>query len=150
MNKIKVYIASPFFNDTERQFLKALRDDLAKHEDIIPIFPMDFEVDCGIDMPNAEWGLKVFQHDVEDIQQADEVWVVSYGLYSDSGTAWECGYARGIGKTVRLIVVENDLQSLMMVNGCDEVSYFHLKRDCDGNIFLSIDERDPMDIIEQK
>lgn len=145
-----VYIASPFFNDTEREFLKVLRDDFAKRDDITPIFPMDFEVDCGMDMLNAEWGLKVYQHDVEDIQRADEVWVVSHGLYGDTGTAWECGYAHGIGKTVRLMVIENDLQSLMMVNGCDEVGYFHLKRDCDGNIHLSLDDRDPIDIIEQK
>lgn len=145
-----VYIASPFFNDMEREFLKVLRDDFTKRDDITPIFPMDFEVGCGMDMPNAEWGLKVYQHDVEDIQRADEVWVVSHGLYGDTGTAWECGYAHGIGKTVRLMVIENDLQSLMMVNGCDEVGYFHLKRDCDGNIHLSLDDRDPMDMIEQK
>lgn len=145
-----VYIASPFFNDEEREFLKVLRDDFAKRDDITPIFPMDFEVGCGMDMPNAEWGLKVYQHDVEDIQRADEVWVVSHGLYGDTGTAWECGYAHGIGKTVRLMVIENDLQSLMMINGCDEVGYFHLKRDCDGNIHLSLDDRDPMDMIEQK
>lgn len=145
-----VYIASPFFNDTERDILKVIRAELDSREDITPIFPMDFEVDCGMDMPNAEWGLKVFQHDVEDIQRADEVWVISHGLYGDTGTAWECGYAYGIGKTVRLMIVENDLQSLMMTNGCDEVGYFHFKRDCDGNIHLSLDERDPMDIIEQK
>jgi nucleoside 2-deoxyribosyltransferase len=44
-------------------------------------------------------------------------------MYSDSGTAWECGYAYGIGKTVRMLCQELDGNfdfSLMMINGCEE------------------------------
>ena len=45
-------------------------------------------------------------------------------MYSDSGTAWECGFAYGIGKTVRQLTydfTEDKTFSLMMINGCEEV-----------------------------
>ncbi len=49
--------------------------------------------------------------------------VLNFGMYSDSGTTWECGYAYAKGKTVRMLLntyTETEF-SLMMVNGCDEV-----------------------------
>ena len=39
------------------------------------------------------------------------------GLYSDSGTAWECGFAYGINKPVQLIDCSGQEVSLMVVNG---------------------------------
>lgn len=68
-------------------------------------------------------GRAVFNADVEAIRNCDEVWVLNFGMYSDSGTTWECGFAYGIGKTVRQLVYdigEDKIFSLMMINGCDE------------------------------
>ena len=65
----------------------------------------------------------MFFADIQAIQDCDEVWVLNFGMYSDSGTAWECGYAYGIGKTVRQLVYgfgEDKTYSLMMINGCEE------------------------------
>ena len=44
-------------------------------------------------------------------------------MYSDSGTAWECGYAYGIGKPVHMLVDDwnEKIYSLMMINGCTSV-----------------------------
>ena len=122
---MKIYLASPFFNETEikvyDKVIKKIRSE--GHELYVP---REHEQDGAWEMDNHTWGLKTFQNDVNAIHDCDEVWVINHGMYSDSGTAWECGFAYGIGKTVRMLLC-NDCQedgervfSLMMINGCDE------------------------------
>lgn len=81
--------------------------------------PIDHHVDHAWEYPNNEWGLMVFQSDIESIRRSDIVVVLSYGRESTAGTNWEAGYAFGIGKKV--IVVEecasNGIMSLMVSNG---------------------------------
>ena len=78
-------------------------------------------------MPNHEWAKKVFDEDVKAIQEANEVYCIYYGLYSDSGTAWECGYAYALGKPVHLIDESNEEVSLMIVNGSKDWNDFKNK-----------------------
>jgi nucleoside 2-deoxyribosyltransferase len=119
----KIYLAAPWFTDGEKVLYHEVLNKLRAegHEVYAPI---EHEQENAWDMPNHEWGLKVFQDDVKAIQNCEEVWVLNYGMYSDTGTAWECGYAYGIGKTVRQLLLTFGSQkqeySLMMVNGCDE------------------------------
>ena len=119
---MKIYLASPWFKNNERvmysQILNKMREQ--GHEVYAPI---EHEIPNAWDLSNAEWGRQVFFADIQAIQDCDEVWVLNFGMYSDSGTAWECGYAYGIGKTVRQLVYgfgEDKTQSLMMINGCEE------------------------------
>ena len=118
----KIYLASPWFKNNERvmysQILNKMREQ--GHEVYAPI---EHEIPNAWDLSNAEWGRQVFFADIQAIQDCDEVWVLNFGMYSDSGTAWECGYAYGIGKTVRQLVYgfgEDKTYSLMMINGCEE------------------------------
>ncbi|MDO4966778.1 MAG: nucleoside 2-deoxyribosyltransferase [Lachnospiraceae bacterium] len=118
----KIYLASPWFKDKERVMYRGILDKMRKegHEVYAPI---EHEVPNAWQISNAEWGRAVFQADVDAIKDCDEVWVLNFGMYSDSGTAWECGFAYGIGKTVRQLVYdigEDKVFSLMMINGCDE------------------------------
>ena len=118
----KIYLASPWFKDRERVMYRGILDKMRKegHEVYAPI---EHEVPNAWQISNAEWGRAVFNADVEAIRNCDEVWVLNFGMYSDSGTAWECGFAYGIGKTVRQLVYgmgEDKTYSLMMLNGCDE------------------------------
>ena len=119
---MKIYLASPWFKNNERvmysQILNKMREQ--GHEVYAPI---EHEIPNAWDLSNAEWGRQVFFADIQAIQECDEVWVLNFGMYSDSGTAWECGYAYGIGKTVRQLVYgfgEDKTYSLMMINGCEE------------------------------
>ena len=118
----KIYLASPWFKDRERTMYRAILDKMRAegHEVYAPI---EHEIPNAWDLPNAEWGREVFRADIQAIQECDEVWVLNFGMYSDSGTAWECGYAYGIGKAVRQLVYgfgSDQTYSLMMINGCDE------------------------------
>ena len=119
---MKIYLASPWFKNNERvmysQILNKMREQ--GHEVYAPI---EHEISNAWDLSNAEWGRQVFFADIQAIQECDEVWVLNFGMYSDSGTAWECGFAYGIGKTVRQLVYgfgEDKTYSLMMINGCEE------------------------------
>jgi nucleoside 2-deoxyribosyltransferase len=68
------------------------------------------------------WAENVFAVDILGIQKADVVVVLNFGMYSDSGTAWECGYAYALGKKVINVCVGHDKDfSLMMLNGCNAV-----------------------------
>lgn len=121
----KIYLASPWFNDRERVMYHDILNKMRQegHEVYAPI---EHEVPNAWEISNTEWGRAVFNVDVEAIRNCDEVWVLNFGMYSDSGTAWECGFAYGIGKTVRQLVYgfgECKDYSLMMLNGCDEFDF---------------------------
>ena len=119
---MKVYLASPWFKNNERvmytQILQKMRAE--GHEVYAPV---EHEVPNARDLSNAEWGRQVFFADIKAIDECEEVWVLNFGMYSDTGTAWECGYAYAKGKTVRQLVYDftaDKVFSLMMINGCEE------------------------------
>ena len=113
---MKIYLASPLFTDYERQKVKEWAARLRGCGREVYV-PMEHSIKDAWELPNYEWAKKVFDEDVKAIQEADEVYCIYYGLYSDSGTAWECGYAYALGKAVRLIDESNEEVSLMVVNG---------------------------------
>jgi nucleoside 2-deoxyribosyltransferase len=49
--------------------------------------------------------------------------VLNFGMYSDSGTAWEAGFAAALEIPVIQVLCgfENCTYSLMMMNGCDKI-----------------------------
>ena len=115
---MKVYLASPFFNDEENKYyeemIKILRDE--GHDVFVP---KEHEIPNAWDLPNAVWGESVFAVDILGIQKCDVVVVLNHGMYSDSGTAWECGYAYALGKDVVNVLCGEGNFSLMMLNGCN-------------------------------
>ena len=115
---MKVYLASPFFNDEENKYyekmIKMLRDEGHK-----VFVPKEHEIPNAWDLPNALWGENVFAVDILGMQRCDGVVVLNHGMYSDSGTAWECGYAYALGKDVVNVLCGEGNFSLMMLNGCN-------------------------------
>lgn len=119
---MKVYLASPWFKEREmtvyQQIIKKMRS-----QGIDVYAPIEHEIENAWELSNADWGHKVFMEDIDAIDSTDEVWVVNHGMYSDTGTAWECGYAYAKGKVIRQLVytsAKENVFSLMMINGCDE------------------------------
>ena len=114
----KVYLASPFFNDMERGGMQATLSALrTQYSEVYA--PFEHTIPNAWDMSNKEWGKAVFQADIEAIKQADIVYVIDHGHYSDAGTAWECGFAYALGKEVIHCIVDiTATYSLMMANGC--------------------------------
>lgn len=118
----KIYLASPFFSKEELVVYKEVIDILRKLKDVEVFVPMEHEIKNGMEMKNKVWANKVFETDRRALYESDYVFVLNFGMYSDSGTAWEAGYAFALGKKVfQVCCGENSDYSLMMINGCTHV-----------------------------
>ena len=118
----KVYLASPFFNEDELAVYKEVVDLLRAIKDTEVFVPMEHEIKNGNELSNHEWAKKVFDTDRRAIYESEFVFVLNFGMYSDSGTAWEAGYAFALGKKVYQVVCNEECDySLMMMNGCTHV-----------------------------
>ena len=96
MEKIKCYIAGPFFREGERERLEKLRSFFESDEFFDKyefFFPMDHKIPGGESMPNGEWAWNVFEMDVNELANSQLVVAVYDTHYSDTGTAWELGFA---------------------------------------------------------
>ena len=106
-----IYIAGPFFTDEERAFLKIVIESV---KEIFPneelFIPMEHFIPNGENLSNNEWAEAVFKMDVEALNKCDHVVAAYLGLRSDTGTAWEIGYAYAKGIPVDLILSPEALE----------------------------------------
>lgn len=124
----KIYLASPLFTEHERNNVTKWAKHL-REKGFEVYVPMEHEIENAWSYSNDCWANMVFREDVKAIRECDEVWCLYYGLYSDSGTAWECGFAYGIEKHVVMIDLANEEVSLMMVQSADnKIAFEHKKQ----------------------
>ena len=119
LNKRKIYLASPFFSEKETKIYKEVISILRSYKNTEVYVPQEHEIMEGHKMTNNHWGRSVFHIDKNALDCADIVFVLNFGMYSDSGTAWDAGYAYAKEKTVYQILCgdKNAEYSLMMANG---------------------------------
>ena len=114
---MKIYLAGPFFNETEVRNIE-YTEQVLKEKGLEYFSPMRHE-ERTEEPGTSAWAHKLFEMDRVAIEDADALVVLYYGNYSDTGTAWECGYAFAKGKPVILLHVDADADSnLMMHCGC--------------------------------
>lgn len=116
---MKAYLAAPFFNQNER-YIYARVIDYLRHAEMLDLYvPQEHTVEDAWNLSNSDWAWKVFREDVRALDEAAIVYVLNFGMYSDSGTAWEAGYAYAKGKQIVNILVnqKDNVYSLMMING---------------------------------
>ena len=119
MSALKIYLAGPFFNERELACVERAEEILLSRG--FSVFsPRLNEVrdreSCGAE----QWSRETFENDRSHIAWADAVVMLYHGAYSDSGTAWEAGYAYAAGKPVIVVHLE-DAESgsnLMVHEGC--------------------------------
>lgn len=119
---MKIYLASPFFNEGELEIYREAIT-LLRNEGHKVYVPQEHTIEDAWSLPNAEWAWRVFLEDIAALEQAEVVMVLNFGMYSDSGTAWEAGFAYAKDKTVVQVLCggENATYSLMMMNSCDSI-----------------------------
>ena len=118
----KIYLASPFFNEAELAvYRKAV--SLLRNAGYQVYVPQEHTIENAWELSNTEWANRVFVEDCYALEGCDYVMVLNFGMYSDSGTAWEAGYAFAKGKGVIQVLCggDNATYSLMMMGGCDWV-----------------------------
>jgi len=141
--KIKVYIAAPFFREGERERIEALRkffeeDDFYSEYEFF--YPMDHVIDDGAVMSNEEWAKAVFDMDLKALEHSDLVIAIYDKQYSDSGTAWEIGYAAALGTPIILLCTDlNAENSIMPI--CSASKVYDYQKFVDGE-FWDFDDFD--------
>ena len=116
---MKIYLASPFFNEEELEIYRRVITAL-RAEGYEVYVPQEHTIENAWSLSNESWARRFFAEDRYAIDDCEVVMVLNFGLYSDSGTAWEAGYAFAKGKTVVQVLCggENATYSLMMMNSC--------------------------------
>lgn len=151
---IKIYLAGPFFNEKERNYVE-IAANILRNQGYEVIVPMEHFIENGEKLTNEEWARKVFEYDVEQIRNADCMLAIYHGHYSDSGTAWEIGFAFAYSTTCIVAHVDtSNVASIMPVTGC----YYNIKFSDIGKIDLKnlLDNERPSSrglnawIVEQK
>lgn len=117
LDGLNVYLAGPFFSESQIEIVKELNKSLQKNETISNIFvPMEHQMNDG-DLVEftSPWAKAVAMNDYKNVREADiVVAIVDFdGQDMDSGTAAELGYAYAIGRPVFLYHAKNHD---MMVN----------------------------------
>ena len=111
---MKIYLASPFFNDEEREIISRA-ERILRGRGFEVFSPREHTVSDEPEGSSA-WSRKIFQIDRGGIDQADCLVMLFWGNYSDTGTAWECGYAYAAGKPV-IVVHLGDSSNVMVHEG---------------------------------
>ena len=126
---MKIYVASPLFTAEEKKVINEVAAVLhrAGYETYLP---MEHGVPDAWSYTNEEWAHKMFVLDKEAIDDCDAVLCIYYGMNSDSGTAWEVGYAYGKDKKVIIYHhydIGTEIGSLMICNGASANTIFMLQ-----------------------
>lgn len=108
-----IYLAGPFFNDEELKNVEFAESILEKkgYQFFSPR-RQSYDSEPG----TKEWAYDISETDRSQIENADVVVALYYGNDSDSGTAWECGYAAAIGKPIVLVHAKRDGDSNLMMH----------------------------------
>ena len=112
---MKIYLATTLDPDKRDEMYGALEILRNKGHEVYA--PIEHKIPNAWDYPNAEWGLMVFESDINAIQWCDVVVMLSHGRHSTAGANWEAGYAFGIGKRVIVVEMTYSPMSLMVANG---------------------------------
>ena len=123
---MKIYVASPLFTAEEKEVINEVATVL-HHAGYETYLPMEHGVSDAGAYTNEEWARKLFILDKEAIDDCDAVLCIYYGMDSDSGTAWEVGYA--YGKEKQVIIYHHydtgiESGSLMICNGASANTIF--------------------------
>lgn len=78
--------------------------------------PHQLKIENAWDISLEEWSRKVFEHDLEALNEADLILFISYGKENNSGSVWEVGYAYGKNIPIIMVKMTDAVESLMLSN----------------------------------
>jgi nucleoside 2-deoxyribosyltransferase len=122
----RIYLASPFFNQTEVKYVKQVEAILKKLHGLEVFSPMENQME-ELEAGTRHWSIETFRNDVKFIDWAEAVVMVYHGNYSDSGTAWEAGYAYGTNKPVIVVHVGENSNLMVHEGGHANITLEELK-----------------------
>lgn len=112
---MKIYLATPLSKECRPDMEKA--KEILRGEGHEVYAPVEHFIPNAWDYPNDEWALMVFTSDINAIEWADVLVILSYGRMGTAGCNWEAGYAYAKGKKVIVVEMTDEIMSLMVANG---------------------------------
>ena len=120
---MKIYLAGPCDSDN-----RTLMNNIANYIKELYVgkykcdlyCPWELKIENAWDYTQEVWAKKVFDKDVEAINAADLIIMISVGRKSTAGTNWEQGYAYALNKPVYVIQITDEPTSLMTYCGCKD------------------------------
>lgn len=96
MNKLKIFLAAPLFDEAERDFNAKVAKKLRKS---------GFEVWMAQEAPfikedTIDKKKRIYEGDISTLKKSDAVVAVLDGVQVDAGVAFEMGYAKALGKPI--------------------------------------------------
>ena len=95
---MKIYLASPFFNETELKHVEQI-ETILRLEGHTVFSPRENQLP-QFELGSFEWRTNVFRNDINHIKWADCVVAIVSDNYDDTGTSFEVGYAYAMGKPI--------------------------------------------------
>ena len=112
--RYRIYLAAPLFSQAERDFNQRLSDVLTSHHYLVYLPQEAGDDTC---FRGHEAHREIYRNNLGALRSVDVVVAVVDGADADSGTAWEMGYANGIGTPV--IALRTDFR---MAGMCEHVN----------------------------
>lgn len=115
---MKIYLASSLHTDELKKRITTVVEYLREKGHSV-YSPMELKIPNAWDLPNQEWAKKVYDKDIKELTNADMIVCIynGFNFAGGTGTAWELGYARAMGKDVIVLCTDiKSKQSLMIVN----------------------------------
>lgn len=125
---MKIYMAGAFFRPETKTKIDSLVEQMRGHGYDVYV-PQEHTVPNAWEMSQEDWAKEVFKMDIAAIQDCDMLFAVYDGLYSDSGTAWEIGYAYAHGKNIQISVNNGvkDMSIMPFASACVIKNYKNIK-----------------------
>lgn len=121
---MKIYLASPLFNEEEiTNIKKALSILRSRGYTVYSSTENDYS---AYTKDTREWSEAVFNNDSNGVKNADIIVCLYYGAFSDSGSAWEVGYANGLGKKTVLVQLGKDSNLMLHESAVASISFDEL------------------------
>lgn len=121
---MKIYLAAPLFNPTEREYIEQLAAQLEKVWDVyVPHRDGHLvESDIANGRNPVDVYQSIYQRDIDEIRKCDVMLAILDGRTPDEGVCIEIGFAKALNKQV--IGLKTDIRTLLpwgnnpMIDGC--------------------------------
>lgn len=121
---MKIYLAAPLFNPTEREYIEQLATQLEKSWDVyVPHRDGHLvEADIANGRNPVDAYKSIYQRDIAEIRKCDVMLAILDGRTPDEGVCIEIGFAKALNKQV--IGLKTDIRTLLpwgnnpMIDGC--------------------------------
>lgn len=113
----RIYLAGPFFSETQIKKAERLEKVLEEHDQVGHVFSPRKHQHAEYELFSEPWRHAAYGSDVEAIDSCDVMVALADfdRADTDSGTAWEIGYAKAKGIPVVVIKEEADITLNLMI-----------------------------------